>query len=293
MQFKPQREVDIKFRDCGVRVFYYKEAKNCPKALILHGLRSDAARLNPVIKKLESRYSIIAPDMPGFGKSGNIGKFDNYIDYCCDFLDELILKLDLKPEELYLIGTSNGANIIIQNLLKHPDRKFWRICLLAPIYSYKYLSMSRRYKLFVYWFMNKMAKGGWINKQVQKIFDSDKTFMKVGKLLAKEDFKDPQIAEYEMRQWRLMTMQHWGKTLKDFLATDLTGTEKIIDQNDITLIYPRKDQYLQVDENINAFKKLIPNAKIEYLDATKHMPRGDFDNNPEFMKSIENLVSKL
>jgi pimeloyl-ACP methyl ester carboxylesterase len=63
----------VKYRTADVDGFtiFYREAGavEAPKLLLLHGFPSASHMFRDLIPRLSDRFHIIAPDLPGFGKS--------------------------------------------------------------------------------------------------------------------------------------------------------------------------------------------------------------------------------
>lgn len=293
MIYHPNSEIDLTLSGIPVHTYFFNYNPKNPPAIILHGLRADTERTMPFINLLKDRFNIVCIDLPGFGKTKETGEFEDYTVYSARVFNELLKALELKDSETTVFGISNGANIAIQYLIEDENRSFIKLGLVAPIYSYEYLSMSPAFKHFVYWFAKSLMKKGFITKIVQKIISNDRAFLIFNKLLDREHGSNLEIARYEMVQWRLMSMQHWGKTLWDFLHIDLSKTQKVCKQKSIIFVYPKHDQYLDIKASIKGFQKLFPNAHFDYLESNKHIPRGNLESNLEFMQSVKTIVSKF
>lgn len=77
--------------------------------LILHGWRSSSDVFVGLIRYLnENGYSVLAPDLPAFGKS-EIPKVDFNNDFLMDTVLKLANKIEFKPD--ILLGHSNGGAI--------------------------------------------------------------------------------------------------------------------------------------------------------------------------------------
>jgi len=285
-----------KYIDCNgipiyTRFFNYNPAN--PIAILLNGHRADIDRIMPIVTILEPNFNIIAFDLPGFGKSKQTHQFSNYIQYCTKILTYVIENLKLDTKEICLFGMSQGANIIIEYVMQNPDKGFKRLGLIAPIFSYKYLSMRKFYKIFVDWLTTNLGKGKLFAKTFQKGMDNKYLFPALMMMFDWECLTNRKVREYEKTQWKLMTMQHWGITLKHFLAIDYTSIKKSFNNKPITFVYPKKDQYLDIEQSVAGFRKMFPNAEFNYFDSQKHIPRGNFVENKEFMESMHNIVHIL
>jgi pimeloyl-ACP methyl ester carboxylesterase len=67
-----------KYRTANVDGFhiFYREAgaADAPKLLLLHGFPSAGHMFRDLIPRLDDRFHIVAPDLPGFGKSDMPGR---------------------------------------------------------------------------------------------------------------------------------------------------------------------------------------------------------------------------
>jgi pimeloyl-ACP methyl ester carboxylesterase len=87
--------------------------------LILHGWGSNSDRWVDVAEKISTKnpnLRIIAPDLPGFGKSDALENPWNTNQYI-EWIDELILHFELK--EFYLMGHSFGGALASKLAVKH------------------------------------------------------------------------------------------------------------------------------------------------------------------------------
>jgi pimeloyl-ACP methyl ester carboxylesterase len=148
-----QREsamITIKYRTADVDGFtiFYREAgaPNAPKVLPLHGFPSASHMFRDLIPLLADRFHIIAPDLPGFGKSDMPGHgctfdriaetidrftevvgFDRYAVYVFDYGAPTGFRLAVKhPERITAIVSQNG-NAYEEGLSDgwNPIRAYW------------------------------------------------------------------------------------------------------------------------------------------------------------------------
>lgn len=288
--FPENSEKAIKIGGIDLYTYFFSYKPERPTAIALHGLRNDTLKMLPIVKELEPYYNVIAFDFPGYGKTPEYSDFDNYVEYGAQVLEEFIEKLELKTEEVVLMGGSYGANVIVNYLLNNPDKQFKKIGLLAPLYSLKALNMSPRFEKFTFWLTKKMWEGGRLHDLMQWFINSDKLFTLFMAVAAGGPYTKENIA-HEKRLWRICTLKIWGKSVLDTINSDYSNTDQVIHTNDMTIIYPHSDQYLNVEKSKAGFAKIFPEAKFLHYDSKTHMPKGDFGKNKPFMDSIRQVIT--
>jgi pimeloyl-ACP methyl ester carboxylesterase len=293
MEFLPNTEKQLQILGSKVHIYFFKFNPKNPYMLMLHGLSADTNRMIGLIRELEGKFNVVSLDLPGFGRSREFETEENYIEYTSRFLSNLLDKLDIPKKELVLFGASNGANILINYLINHKSEELKKVILFAPIYSHKNLSMSKGYRLFVKWITLKSANGGIVSKSLQRIMDSGTLFDMFALIFDKDARKDREILEYQKNLWKLQSIKHWGKTLKDSLNVDYSDNNILIEDHNIIFIYPKSDQYLDVESTVINFKKMFPNSRILYYESVKHMPRKDFMSDPVVGPSIRRVIKEI
>jgi pimeloyl-ACP methyl ester carboxylesterase len=102
----------------GRRIHYFK-AGTGPAVVLIHGGASDARDWLDTIATLSERFTIYAPDLPGFGKSER----DKEGYYLSDFSDCLLGFLDgLQIRQAALAGHSFGARVCLDVARLYPER---------------------------------------------------------------------------------------------------------------------------------------------------------------------------
>ena len=104
----------------GLNQFHYRHSGKGPVLILLHSLPRSSEELNGIILKLNKYFTVIAPDLPGYGltRIQNISKYD-YNTYT-SFLDEFIKCLNIKNVSIY--GEQYGASLGLNFAIKNPSK---------------------------------------------------------------------------------------------------------------------------------------------------------------------------
>jgi pimeloyl-ACP methyl ester carboxylesterase len=117
---------DIEYRTTdvdGLTVFYREAgAADAPTLVLLHGFPSASHMFRELIPMLADRFHIIAPDLPGFGKSDMPARdsFDYTFEHITDVIDRLTEMLRLDRFALYVFDY--GAPVGFRIARRHPER---------------------------------------------------------------------------------------------------------------------------------------------------------------------------
>jgi pimeloyl-ACP methyl ester carboxylesterase len=113
----------ISYRTADVDGFdiFYREAgkRGAPKLLLLHGFPSSSHMFRDLIPLLADRFHIIAPDLPGFGKSDMPARgvtFDDIANRIDRFTETV--RFDRYAVYVFDYGAPTGFRLAV----KHPDR---------------------------------------------------------------------------------------------------------------------------------------------------------------------------
>ena len=117
---------DIHYRSADIDGFnvFYREAgsTDAPKLLLLHGFPSAGHMFRDLIPRLSDRFHLVAPDLPGFGKSDMPprGQFKYTFDNLADVIDRFTQKIGFDRFAVYVFdyGAPTGFRLAV----KHPEK---------------------------------------------------------------------------------------------------------------------------------------------------------------------------
>jgi len=113
----------IKYRTAdldGFKIFYREAGSpDAPKLLLLHGFPSASHMFRDLIPLLADRFHIIAPDLPGFGKS-DMPERGCTFDRIADMIDRFTETVGFDRYAVYVFDY--GAPTGFRLAMKHPDR---------------------------------------------------------------------------------------------------------------------------------------------------------------------------
>ena len=119
---------NTKYRTAGVdglKIFYRSAgAVGAPKLLLLHGFPTASHMFRDLIPRLSDRFHVIAPDLPGFGKSDMPSRGSERSNHT---FDQIANKIDRFTEvvgfDRYAVYVFDyGAPTGFRLAVKHPDR---------------------------------------------------------------------------------------------------------------------------------------------------------------------------
>ena len=90
-----------------------------PVLLFVHGVAGSSTTWKAVMPALASRYTVIAPDLPGHGESDK-PRVDYSLGAHANVLRDLMIALDV--ERATIVGQSLGGGVAMQLAYQHPQR---------------------------------------------------------------------------------------------------------------------------------------------------------------------------
>ena len=112
--------IEHRFVACGGRRVMMRRAGSGPPVLLLHESPRSSAAFVPVIEALAERFTVIAPDTPGYGGSDPLPLHRPQIADYADALKEVLDALGL--ERAAVFGRHTGASIAIEFANRWPER---------------------------------------------------------------------------------------------------------------------------------------------------------------------------
>jgi pimeloyl-ACP methyl ester carboxylesterase len=107
----------------GLKIFYREAGTpGAPKLLLLHGFPSAGHMFRDLIPKLSDRFHILAPDLPGFGRSDMPlhTQFKYTFDHLADVIDAFTAAK--KFDQFFVYVFDYGAPVGFRLAVRHPDR---------------------------------------------------------------------------------------------------------------------------------------------------------------------------
>src|SRR6478735_7841534 len=100
----------------GINIFYREAGPaDAPTLLLLHGFPSAGHMFRDLIPRLADRFHLVAPDLPGFGRSDmpERGKFAYTFDHIANVIDRFTEVIGLKRFAIYVFdyGAPTGFRI--------------------------------------------------------------------------------------------------------------------------------------------------------------------------------------
>lgn len=117
----------------GARRVHYLRAGHGPALVLLHASACSAKVMRPLIELFATRFTVIAPDNPGFGLSDKLAIESPSVEDLADALAATLDALGIAHTAVY--GRHTGASIAVEFAVRHPQR-----CAMALTDGYAILS---------------------------------------------------------------------------------------------------------------------------------------------------------
>ncbi|WP_416150382.1 alpha/beta fold hydrolase [Salipaludibacillus sp. HK11] len=234
----------------GLEVYCEYDLNGKPPILLLHGFLSSTYTFNLIIPILQQNFSVIAIDLPGFGRSEKSQSFIySYRNYAC-FIEKCADYFNL--DELYVAGHSMGGQIALHMVEIMPER----INGIVLLGSSGYLKKSKKvwiYSSYLPFFDRFISlyiqRVGVVNGMKNVLYNSslvtDKHIEEFGKPLAEKNFykvlarllryREGDLTSEQLNKISLPVLLLWGKEdrvvpvhIGNRLAKDLQQAKLVI-----------------------------------------------------------------
>jgi pimeloyl-ACP methyl ester carboxylesterase len=109
-----------------MRQVHYRRAGAGPPVLLLHQTPTSSAELIPLMQRLSSTCTVLAPDMPGYGASDPLGQDGLSVPALADNVAAFMDALGLRRAGVY--GYHTGASVACSLSSRHPQRVSVAFC---------------------------------------------------------------------------------------------------------------------------------------------------------------------
>jgi haloacetate dehalogenase len=123
-----------------------------PPLLLLHGYPQTSAMWSRIAPALARRYTVVAPDLRGYGASGKPPGSASHIEYAKRTMaaDQVAVMETLGFEEFAVVGHDRGGRVGHRMALDHPDR-VQRLAVLDIVPTHEVFRTTDEMLARVYW----------------------------------------------------------------------------------------------------------------------------------------------
>lgn len=130
-----RHQAGAEIRELGIDIFLKDRGEGLP-TLFLHGNPDSADVWDGMIERLQDSYRCLAPDLPGFGRSGHAGDLDCSLDGFARLVNSIVSAIGLS-EPLKLVVHDFGGPIGLSWAVENPE-KVRRLAVINTLYSSAY-----------------------------------------------------------------------------------------------------------------------------------------------------------
>lgn len=248
-----QKYIDL----CNVKVYCEYSLNKKPPLLLIHGFASSIYTFHSIIPLLTDYFSVVAIDLPGFGRSEKsssfVYSFQNYAKVVAGCIDYF------KLQDVIIVGHSMGGQIALYTTKIIPEQ----VKKLVLISSSGYLKKANKaliyctYLPFFRYFVKKRVNRKEVREHLQNVFYNHKLITdnyieEYGKPLKERGFYTALIRLLRYREGDLSS-----DDLKDI-------------HTPILLLWGKEDQVVPVDVGHKLVNDL-PNAQLVTYEKTGHL----------------------
>jgi pimeloyl-ACP methyl ester carboxylesterase len=259
------------------------KAGSGPAVLLLHGLGCDHTTWEPVIDTLAKRYTVIAPDLLGHGKSDK-PRADYTLGGYANGMRDLLTVLGI--DKVTVVGHSFGGGVAMQFAYQFPERTERMVLVasggLGPEVSHALRAISTP---GYHQMMGVLTLPGIRHAGVAGLRALSTTGWKsthdLGEVAAIYDsFKDPNARA---------AIRHVVRAVVDWRGQIVTMADRayLTEEMPMAVVWGRDDRVIPVRHASNA-AALAPKARVEVIPNAGHFPHKD---HPErFAKILHDFI---
>jgi len=250
----------------GVKIAYREIGdRNAPAVLLLHGVPSSSRMYDALMRRLGDRFHLIAPDYPGFGNSDAPppGQFSYTFDHYAQLMEHFTDTVGIKRYALFM--QDYGAPVGMRLAMSRPDAVTAMIFQNGNVYTEGLGKMWETRKAY------------WENRSAHEA-KLQAAHLSVELTRARHIGTDPDVSAYDPDLWQdeVAFLNRPGEAAIQM--------ELIYDYRTNLAAYPAWQAWLRshaprtlvlwgkydpafIVEGAHAFKRDLPSAQIEILDA--------------------------
>lgn len=268
--FERTRGVDVTLRSrpFGAMKVHYRELGEGPPLLLVHGLMTSSYSFRYVFGPLAKRWRVIAPDLPGAGRSDAPRAASYGPEAIAEWLGEL--QHELGVEGCVAVGNSMGGYVCMMHAIREP-RAFAKLVDIhspaRPELRYRALGAALALPGARALLRAMIGRDGrkWTHKNVHYFDESLKSLEEA------EEYAAPLRTDAGFEAF----VRYLGETLGPAgfatLARELAAKPFPVP---LLLLYSTRDPLVS-PKNAEYLKRLVPAARVTMLDDTSHFAHVD------------------
>ncbi|MFN7251677.1 MAG: alpha/beta fold hydrolase [Anaerobacillus sp.] len=260
----------------NVNIYCKYSLSEKPPLFLIHGFASSSYTFNRLYPLLEKHFSVIAIDLPGFGRSEKSTSFQysfkNYAQLIAECIDHFNL------DRVFIVGHSMGGQIALYTAKAIPEK----VSKLILLCSSGYLKKAKRalvccsYLPFFQYFVERFVKKKEVEAYLQNVFYdksliTDKHIEEFGKPLQEKAFytslisllryREGDLTSEQLKMINLPTLLIWGK--EDTVVPVYVGKKLVSDLSNSQLVTYKKTGHLITEERPNeVFEQILTYTKM-------------------------------
>ncbi len=268
----------------NVETCYWREGSG-PPLLLLHGIGGSAAGWLTTLPALIPTHEVLAPDLPGFGRTEPLQTGPTCMGDSARFVHDFMQALNIGQADV--MGHSMGAAIALQLAIEFPE-SVRRLVLVDS--SGLGRSISPLFRLMSVPLLGEALARSAYTPDVHKFIENTRAGVKNPAILTDELletlFRIEQSPErYKITLKTLRIGVNLAGQKRSFVDPILQGLPTLTQP--VLLVWGRQDPHIPL-EHAEAALRRLPNARLEVIDACGHIPM--FDQPEAFNRIVSEFL---